>query len=98
MFIIAELLRSLALLISLVFNIVYFLLVIRIILSWVGSDIYNDFVRTIYMITDLVLRPFRRLPLQVGMIDFSPVVAFIVLSVAKNLFVNILLQLAARCG
>ncbi len=98
MFILSELFRSLALLVSLVFNILYFLLVIRIIISWVGADPYNEIVRIIYTITEPILAPFRRLPLQVGGIDFSPILAFIVLSVLRNFIVNILYQIAYRLG
>ena len=98
MFVLSELFRSLALLVSLVFNILYFLLVIRIIISWVGADPYNEIVRIIYSITEPILAPFRRLPLQVGGIDFSPILAFIILSVLRNFIVNILYQLAYRVG
>ena len=98
MFVFGEILRSLALLVSLLFNIVFFILVIRIILSWVGADPYNEIVRIIYMVTEPILAPFRRLPLQMGAIDFSPILAFIVLSVLRNFIVNILYQLAYRLG
>ncbi len=96
MFIFGELIRSLALLISMIFNIIYFLLVIRIILSWVGADTYNEIVAVIYRITDPILAPLQRLPLRVGMIDFSPVIAFIILSVAKDFIIRILYQMAQR--
>ena len=98
MFILGELLRSLALLLSLAFNIVFFLLVIRIILSWVNPDPYNEIVRIIYRITEPILAPFRRLPLQVGGMDFSPIIAFLVLSVLRNFIVNVLYQIAYRLG
>ncbi|RKY42943.1 MAG: YggT family protein [Candidatus Makaraimicrobium thalassicum] len=98
MFILGELFRSLALLVSLVFNILYFVLVIRIILSWVNADPYNEIVQVIYRITDPILAPFRRLPLQIGAMDFSPIVAFLVLSVLKNFMVNILYHIAYRLG
>jgi YggT family protein len=98
MFVVGEVVRSLALLISLIFNVVYFVLVIRIILSWVGADPYNEIVRVIYAITEPILAPFRRLPLQAGAIDFSPILAFIVLAVLRNFIVNILYQIAYRLG
>ena len=98
MFILAELLRSLILLINLMFNIVYFLLVIRIILSWVNADPYNEIVNVIYKVTEPILAPFRRIPLRMGAIDFSPILAFIVLSVLKNFTVNILYHIAYRLG
>lgn len=98
MFIFGEIFRSLALLVSLIFNIVYFILVIRMILSWVNPDPNNEIVRIIYKVSDPILAPFRRLPLHAGGIDFSPIVAFLVISVLKNFLVNILYQIANRLG
>ena len=98
MFILGEFMRSLALLISLVFNIIYILLVVRIVLSWVGADSYNEIVSIVYRVTDPILAPLRRLPLQLGAIDFSPVIAFILLSVMKSFIVNVLYSIAYRLG
>jgi YggT family protein len=72
--------------------------VIRIIMSWVNPDPYNEFVQVIYRVSDPVLLPFRRLPLQAGGIDFSPILAFLLLSVARTFIVNILYHLAYRLG
>ncbi|MGB2630208.1 MAG: YggT family protein [Candidatus Omnitrophota bacterium] len=98
MFILGEIFRSLALLTSLIFNVLYFVLVVRIIMSWVGADPYNEIVRVVYAITEPILALFRRLPLQAGVIDFSPILAFIVLAVLRNFIVNILYQIAYRLG
>lgn len=98
MFILAEIVKSIALFVSLVFNILYFILIIRIIVSWVGADPYNEIVRVIYKITDPLLAPFRALPLRIGAMDFSPIVAFLVLSVVKSFVVNLLYQIAYRIG
>lgn len=98
MFIVGEFLRGLAHLLSLLFSIVYFLLVVRIILSWVNPDPYNEIVRIIFKVTDPILMPFRRLPLQAGGIDFSPIIAFLLLSFIRNFLVNVLYQIAHRLG
>ncbi len=94
MVILSELFHSLALLISLVCNILYFILIIRIILSWVNPDPDNDIVRIIYRISDPILLPFRRLPLQMGGMDLSPIVAFLALSFVRSFLVNVLTQFA----
>ncbi|MFH1593744.1 MAG: YggT family protein [Candidatus Omnitrophota bacterium] len=86
MFIFGQLLASLALLLEMIFNILYFLLVIRIILSWFGVNPYNDLVQILMKITEPILAPFRRLPLQFGMMDFSPILAFIALRVVGSFF------------
>lgn len=96
MFILAQLFSSLALLFSMIFKFLYFLLVIRIILSWFPTDPYNSLIMTLHQITDPLLVPFRRLPLQVGTIDFTPVLAFLVLAFLDNFLVGMLNQLALR--
>ncbi len=98
MFVLSQLFSSLALLTSMLFNVIYFLLVIRIILSWFGVNPYNELVQILFRITDPILAPFRRLPLRIGMIDFSPIVAFLVIAFLRNFIVGVLTQLAHRFG
>ena len=94
MFILAQLFSSLALLFGMIFKILYFLLVVRIILSWFPVDPYNNVVTTLYQITDPLLAPFRKLPLRLGMIDFSPLLAFLVLAFLDSFVVGVLSNLA----
>jgi len=96
MFVFGQMFSSLALLVSMIFNVLYFLLVIRIILSWFPVNPYSEIVQIFYRITDPILAPFRRLPLRVGMIDFSPIVAFIVLAFMRNFIVGLLTSLAYK--
>jgi len=51
-------------------------------------------VQIIYKITDVILMPFKKLPLQVGMMDFSPILAFLALAFLRSFVVGILTQLA----
>lgn len=96
MFVLGELFKSLAYLFNTIFNILYFLLIVRIVLSWFAINPYNEIAQLLYRITDPILAPFRRLPLQIGFIDFSPIAAFLVLWFVRNFVVGVLLQLAAR--
>jgi YggT family protein len=98
MFVFGEIFRALAHLFNTIFNILYFLLMIRIVLSWFVVDPYNEIAQMIYRITDPILAPFKRLPLQAGFIDFSPILAFLVLWFVRDFVVGILLQVAARLG
>ena len=46
-------------------TVLYWLLVVRVILSWVGISPhthYHEVLGILYQITDVVLRPFRKLP------------------------------------
>lgn len=98
MFVLGQLFSSLALLFNMIFNVVYFLLVIRIILSWFPVNQYSEIVQLLYRITDPILAPFRRLPLRLGGMDFSPIVAFLVLAFVRNFIVGIFTQLAYKFG
>lgn len=98
MFVLGFLFKALASLCGMVIYIFTFLLVIRIILSWLNVDPYNDLVRAVYGATEAILAPLRRLPLQIGMIDLSPVVAFIILKFLEIFLVGVFYELAVRCG
>jgi len=67
---------------------------VRIALSWVRVSPYNKVVNTIYQITDPILEPFKRLidrfGLNTGMIDFSPLIAYLVLQFVEKLIIRTL--------
>ena len=101
MFIVTELVNSLVLLTNIVFQILTVLITVRIVLSWFGVDPYtsfNELVTMLYRITEPVLAPFRRLPLNFGGIDFSPIVAFVALQFANKVIVHALYALARALG
>ena len=76
------------------FSIIYILMFVRIALSWVRVNPYNKVVNTIYQITDPILEPFKRLIdrfwLNTGMIDFSPLIAYLVLQFVEKLIIRTL--------
>ena len=98
MFILGQFFASLAVLFSMLFKVIYFLLVIRIILSWFQISPFSEAVSILYRITDPILLPFRKLPLQIRMIDFSPILAFVLLTFLDHFIVGIFRQLAYQFG
>lgn len=74
------------------FTVIYMLIFIRIVLSWIRTNSYNKYIVLIYQLTDPILEPFRRLisrfGLDTGMIDFSPLVAYLVLQFIENLIIK----------
>ncbi|MFA6600948.1 MAG: YggT family protein [Candidatus Omnitrophota bacterium] len=98
MVIFGELFRALAILVNGVFQILYWLLFARIVISWLPVDPYHSIVQFLMQVTEPLLAPLRRLPLQIGMIDLTPLVAFVILFFLRNVLVAILVSLAARCG
>ena len=57
----------------------FFLVIVRVILSWVAPGGYNPAVALIGMLTDPVLRPFRRLIPPLGGFDISPILVMILI-------------------
>jgi YggT family protein len=59
-------------------------LFLRVIGSWIGIGRYNRFMRFAYLLTDWVVEPIRRMLPGFGVIDFSPIVAWLVLYILRN--------------
>ena len=90
MFILHELINSLIVLVNIVFQILYWMLVIRIVLSWFGVNpmtTFNELLSALFQVTDAILLPFRRLPLQLGLFDLTPIVAFVALQFLQRVLV-----------
>jgi len=59
----------------------------RVLISWVHADPYNPLVRSLYQVTEPVLRPLRQaLPTWRG-VDISPVVALVIIQLVEWLVV-----------
>lgn len=86
--------ESLIWLVNTICFILYIVLVLRIILSWVNADPYNEIVQIIGNVSEPILAPFRALPLSLGGMDFSPILAFFVLRVVNSLLVWLIVQIA----
>jgi YggT family protein len=84
--------QMIARLLGAVLSIYMILLIIRIMLTWFKMSQNGQVFRYLAIITDPYLNWFRRFSvLRIGMIDFSPIVGFVVL----GLFINILNNIAA---
>lgn len=72
------------------FQVYYFLILGRIILSFVKHNPYSPAIRFIYELTEPYLALFRRFIPTVGMFDFSPIVALFALHFIKVLVFTVL--------
>ena len=69
-----------------IFDLIQFLILARVLLSWIPHNPSGDIVKTIYQFTDPILRPIRDLiPMNSIGIDFSPIIAFILLGFIKKI-------------
>ncbi len=67
----------------------------RVVISWVRTDPYNPAIRAIYRLTEPVLYPIRRILVKatgnIGL-DFSPIIATILLLIFRSIIMRILLS------
>jgi len=97
MFIIANLLSALAVILHYVLTIYMWVIVARAIISWVNPDPYNPIVRFLYQTTEPVLYRVRRmLPMPMTGLDFSPIVVFIIILFLENFLVRTIQEIAVR--
>ena len=77
-----------------IFNLYFFLIILRIFLTWIPNVQWdNQPWKTIREITDIYLNLFRRVIPPFNGLDFSPIVALIVLQIVQQVVVFVLAKL-----
>ena len=97
MFVLGNFCQALAVVLGYLIEILWCLVIIRALLSWVITDPYNPIVQFIERTTEPVLAPFRQLipTYKIGM-DLSPLFALLFLYFLKIFIVQTLLGIAVR--
>jgi YggT family protein len=80
--------ESIAELLELLINVFIGAILIQVILSWVAPGSYNPLIGLVHRIAEPLLAPARRILPPLSGIDFSPLVALIVLQLLKILLVK----------
>ena len=85
---------SIAYLVNNLFNFYFWFVLVRIFLTWIPSiNWYNQPFKTVAIVADVVLNPFRRIIPPMGGLDFSPVIALLFLQIVQFCVVRMLLIL-----
>lgn len=71
--------------IEMFFNIVFLLILARIVLSFLPQYQSNSIAQVVMGITEPILSPFQRLIPPIGMLDISPMVAIIVMGIIQQI-------------
>ena len=99
MFIFANLIGAVATLINFILSAYTWIVIGRVIISWVNADPHNPIVRFLYEATEPVLRHIRRyVPILGGGLDLSPMVLILAIIFLQNFLVPTLRQLAMSMG
>jgi YggT family protein len=70
---------------NLFFSLMFLLILARVILSWLPQYRGSQIGQIIFSLTDPVLRPIQNLIPPMGMMDISPIVAWIALAVIQTI-------------
>ena len=95
MFVISNLFIALAKVADIGLTILYWLILVRALISWVSPDPSNSIVQFLERTTEPVLAPIRRLFPPMA-IDLSPIIAFLTVIFLKHFLVQTLYDLAFR--
>lgn len=72
------------------FSVLMVALFVRVVSSWFGVSPYRPWMRPVMILTDWIIDPVRRILPPFGMIDFSPLVAWLLLSVARGFVLSLM--------
>lgn len=73
-------------------QVINFLIIVRVLMSWVVRDYRNPVANFFYQVTEPILAPFRMLQQRLGiggMLDFSPIVALLVIQLLANMILSL---------
>ncbi len=95
MFVLGNFIFAVTKIADIVLNLLFWIIVIRALLSWVNPDPYNQIVQIIHRISDPIINPFRRLlPMHNLGIDFAPMLAIFAIWFTQWFLIQSLFRIA----
>lgn len=77
--------------IDLLYWVFWILILVRVVLSFVQISPYHPLVQMVYQLTEPILEPIRNIMPRTGMIDFSPLIALLLLGLLRRLLYMVLI-------
>lgn len=71
-------------------QLVSFALIVRVLASWFGLGRYNRSMRLVYVLTDWIVEPLRRVIPAIGAIDITPFIAWFILQIGLGVLLSAL--------
>jgi YggT family protein len=78
------------LIVELLYRVLSFALIVRVIAAWFGLFRYSKWIRPAYILTDWLVEPIRRVVPPLGAMDLSPIVAWLVLMIGRSILLRML--------
>ena len=96
MFVVGNFIEALAQVLNTLITIYIWIIIIRVLISWVSPDPFNPLVQFLIQATDPVLEPARRFIPTIGPLDISPMIVLLLLQVIQHFLVRTLFELSMR--
>lgn len=81
---------TIRLVIYLAFQVLLFSLIARVVGSWFGAGRFNRWLRPTYLLTDWIVEPLRRFIPPIGIIDITPLAAWLLLQILLNIILRMI--------
>ena len=99
MFVLSNFLVAIAKILNIGLSLYMWIVIGRAIISWVNPDPYNPIVKFLNAVTEPILYPIRKkIPINLGGIDFSPILVILAIIFLQIFLFKTLMQLAASMG
>lgn len=97
MFVLGNFISAVAQILSILLTIIYWLILIRALISWVSPDPENPIVRFLVAATEPILDPIRHLvPVWKIGLDISPILAFLLIFFLQKFLVTTLMDISVK--
>lgn len=83
--------HTFALIVEILYRILLYALIARVIAGWFGMFRYSKWIRPAYILTDWIVEPIRRIVPPLGAFDVSPIVAWLALMLVRQLLLSMLI-------
>ena len=87
---------TIAYLLRTILYIYLFIIIVQVIISWVNPNAYNPITTIMYQISEPILKPIRQFIPSSGGLDFSPLVALIIINLLMILIISPLMDLGQK--
>lgn len=77
-------------------NLYFYAIILRVVMSWIASLQHNPIAEIIFLITESLMRPMRRLIPSIAGFDFSPIVLLILLQLISILVFRPLIEFGTQ--
>lgn len=79
--------------VALLFRVIYLIIILVVLMSWIQIfDTRKEPAASLIKIYNAIMAPFKAVIPPIGMVDISPIIAFIVLQIIEKLLLKILVS------